>query len=205
MVAKRNTYMTVKDFLALDRENLDQRYEFIDGEMVAMAGGSTNHTIIATNIASLLHLHLRKNPCTVLTEGTLKIEDECYLPDIMVTCNEQDLTENKTYIEHPKLVIEVLSPSTENYNRRDKLFVYTQCFSIQEYILVNWDYKVIQKMTRKDTQNLDHFQWIDQWYGENESVELTTIDLSIPVTDIYEKVTLPPFKPFRFRKKQNRT
>ena len=202
MVAKRHDQMTVEDFLALDRERLDQKYEFRNGHMVAMAGGSTNHTILITNVASLLHVHLRKSPCTVLTEGTLKVEDECYLPDVMVTCNEQDLNENKTYIEYPKLVIEVLSPSTEKDDRMDKVWVYTQCPSIQEYILVNWDIMIIQKMTRKGAEGLDRFQWIDRWYHEGESVGLGTIDLTIPVDDIYEKVTLPPLDPFRGLRKR---
>ena len=206
MVANRHEHeheqMTVEDFLALDRENIDQKYEFINGEMVAMAGGSTNHTLLVGNVYGLLYTYLRKNPCSALVEGTLKVEDVCYLPDVMVTCNEQDLNENKTYIEHPKLVIEVLSPSTENKDRRDKLWVYTRCFSIQEYLLVNWDYMVIQKMTRKGTEGLDRYQWVDRWYTEDESIELETIGLTIPVKDVYEKVTLPPFDPFRgFRKR----
>jgi Uma2 family endonuclease len=197
MVAKRHGQMTVEDFLALDREKLDQKYEFRNGQMVAMAGGSTNHTILMTNIASLLHVHLRKSPCTVLTEGTLKVEDECYLPDVMVTCNEKDLTENKTYIEYPKLVIEVLSPSNEKDDRVDKVWVYTQCRSIQEYILVNWDIMIVQKMTRKGAGELEWFQWVDRRYYQGETVELETLGLSIPVDDIYEKVTLPPLDPFR--------
>ena len=197
MVAKQNVQMTVEDFLALDREKLDQKYEFRNGRMVAMAGGSTNHGIFISNIHAAIHPHLRKSPCIVLVESTVKIEDESYLPDIMVTCNEADITENKTYIEHPKLVIEVLSPTTENDDRREKLWAYTRCFSIQEYILVNWDCMVIQKMTRKGIQDLDRFQWIDQWYGKDEALELETIGLSIPAEDVYEKVTLPPFDPFR--------
>lgn len=202
MVAQRqHNPMTVEDFLALDRESLDQKYEFRNGHMVAMAGGSTNHTTLVTNIAGLLHAHLRRSPCTALAEGTLKVENECYLPDIMVTCNEQDLTENKTYIEHPKLVIEVLSPSTEKTDRVDKVWVYTQCLSIKEYLLVNWDIMMVQKMTRKGTEGLDQFQWIDRWYHQGENVELETIDLVIPVEDIYEKVTLPPLDPHRWLRK----
>jgi len=202
MIARREPQMTVEDFLALDRERLDQKYEFRNGEMVAMAGGSTNHTLLIGNIQGLLHFHLRKSPCSSLAEGTLKVEDECYLPDIMVTCNEQDLTENKTYIEHPKLVIEVLSPTTETDDRRNKLWVYTQCNSIQEYILVNWDVMMVQRMTRKGTEGLDRVQWTDRWYTQGENVELETIGLAIPVDDIYEKVVLPPFDPFRgFRKR----
>lgn len=189
--------MTVEDFLAQDRERLDQKYEFRNGHMVAMAGGTTNHTLIIANLAGILYAHLRKSPCAFLAEGTLKVENECYIPDIMVTCNEQDLTENKTYIEHPKLVIEVLSPSTEKDDRVDKVWIYTQCLSIQEYLLVNWDLTMVQKMTRKGTEGLDQFQWIDRWYHQGEYIELETIDLVVPVDDIYEKVTLPPLDPSR--------
>ncbi len=201
MVARRDQ-MSVEDFLALDRESLDQKYEFRNGHMVAMAGGSTNHTVLITNIASLLHLQLRKSPCTVLTEGTLRIEDECYIPDVMVTCDEADLTENKTYIEHPKIVIEVLSPTTETDDRRNKLWAYTQCDSIQEYILVNWDVMMIQRITRKGTEGLDRIQWIDRWYTQNEEVELETLGFTIAVDNVYEKVTLPSLDPLRgFRKR----
>jgi len=204
MIARRHEHMTVEDFLALDREKLDQKYAFINGEMVAMSGGSTNHTLIIANLSGILYAHLRRNPCAYLTEGTLKVEDDCHLPDIMVTCNEQDLTENKTYIEHPKLVIEVLSPTTEKYDRMDKVWIYTQCLSIQEYILVEWDMMLVQRMTRKGTGDSDWFQWLDRRYYQGESVELETIGLSIPVDDIYEKVTLPPLDPFRGFKRRGK-
>src|SRR5260370_32653752 len=203
MVARRQPQMTVEDFLALDRENLDQKYAFINGEMVAMSGGSTNHALLIANLAGILYAHLRKNPCAYVAEGTLKVEDDCHLPDIMVTCNEQDLTENKTYIEHPKLVIEILSPTTEKYDRMDKVWIYTQCPSIQEYVLVNWDIMIVQKMTRKGTEGLDTIQWIDRFYNQGESVELETIGLTIRVDDIYDRVVLPPLDPFRgFRKRR---
>jgi Uma2 family endonuclease len=203
MVAKRHDPMTVEDFLALDRERLDQKYEFRNGHMVAMAGGTTNHTLLVGNMYGLLYTHLRKNPCSALVEGTLKVEDECYIPDVMVTCNEQDLTENKTYIEHPKLVIEVLSPTTEKDDRMDKV-CYTQCFSVQEYLLVNWDIMIVQKMTRKGTEGLSRFQWIDTWYHQGENVELDTLNLTIPVDDIYENVILPPLDPLRRLRKRRK-
>lgn len=202
MIAKRHAPMTVEDFLALDRENLDQKYAFINGEMVAMAGGTVNHATIINNLSSILYIHLRKSLCRVLSESTLKIEDDCHLPDIMVTCDERDITENKTYIEHPKLVIEVLSPTTEKYDRMDKVWIYTQCPSIQEYVLVNWDIMIVQRMTRKGIEGLDSIQWTDRWYHQGERVEFDTLGLTVPVDDIYEKVTLPPLDPFRgFRRR----
>lgn len=204
MVARRYDSMTVEDFLALDRENLKQKYAFINGEMVAMSGGTLNHGTLLGNTYGLIYTHLRKNPCRALSESTLKIDDDCHLPDIMVTCNEQDINENKTYIEHPKLVIEILSPTTEKYDRMDKLWVYTQCPSIQEYLLVNWDVMIVQKMTRKGTEGLDAYVWMDSFHHQGETVELSTIGLSILVDDIYEKVELPPLDPLRGLRKRKR-
>jgi len=89
--------------------------------MIAIAGGTVNHSIIIGNLAAIIRPHLRGKPYRVLSEGTLKIESVCYLPDIMVTCNEKDIAENKTYVEHPKLVVEVLSPTTEKIDKRDKV------------------------------------------------------------------------------------
>jgi Uma2 family endonuclease len=202
VVARRDELMTIDDFLALDRENLGQKYEFIDGKMVAMAGGTVNHGVIIGNITSIIRPHLRGKPCRVLSEGTLKIEDIAYLPDIVVTCNEQDITENKTYIEHPKLVIEVLSPSTERKDKRDKVLAYTHCLSIQEYVLVNWDVMLAQKMTRKGAEGLDRIQWLDEWYRQGDSLELETIGLSIPVDDIYEDTVFPPIEPLKWFKRR---
>src|SRR2546429_9667064 len=90
MVAKRDEWMSVEDFLALDRESLDQKYEYIDGHMYALAGGSSNHGLIISNTNTIISQHLKKSPCVTLVEMTLKIEDACFLPDVMVTCNEQD-------------------------------------------------------------------------------------------------------------------
>jgi len=191
MVAKRDDWMSVEDFLALDRESFDQKYEYRNGKIVAMSGGSTNHTMLISNTHGLIYQHLRKNPCFALVEGTLKIEDECFLPDIMVSCNEQDLTENKTYIEHPKLVIEVLSPSTEKDDRGEKFFKYTFCPSIQEYVLINYDCMLVQRETRQG------MQWLSTWFGQGENVELESIGLSVPVEEIYDRIILPPFDPFR--------
>jgi Uma2 family endonuclease len=199
VVAKRDQQMSVEDFLALDREKLDQKYEFRNGQMIAMAGGTANHGILIGNTYALIHSHLRKSPCFAFVEGTLKIEDDCFLPDIMVTCNEQDLTENKTYIEHPKLVIEVLSPSTERDDRRDKFLNYTNCLSIQEYVLINWDCMLIQRLSRRG------IEWLDSFYTGGEVAEFASIGLTVPVEEIYDRVVLPPFDSFRGYKRKRKS
>ena len=201
MVAKRDEWMSVEDFLAIDRERLDQKYEFRNGQMVAMAGGSKHHAILIGNLYTIISSHLRGKPCYAFTSDmTLKIESEGYLPDIMVTCDKEDLdfAENKTYIEHPKLVIEVLSPSTEREDRGENFFTYTFCSSIQEYILVNYECMLVQKETRNG------MQWVSTWSGKGETVELQSIGLTIPVEDIYDRIVLPPFDPFRGYKRRKK-
>lgn len=153
-----------------------------------MAGGSKHHAAIIGNLYTLLRNQLQDNPCFVFTsEMTLKIQEECLLPDLMVTCNEEDLdfAENRTYIEHPKLVIEVLSPSTEKDDRGEKFFKYTFCPSIQEYVLINYDCMLVQRETRQG------MQWLSTWFQQDENVELQSIGLTIPVKEIYERIILP--------------
>lgn len=130
---------------------------------------------------------------------TLKIEEDAFLPDVMVTCDKEDLNfaENPTYIERPQLVIEVLSPSTEKDDRGDKFLKYTYCPTIQEYVLVNYDCMLIQTYTRKD------LQWIYTGFMQDQGVELPSIGLTIPVHAIYNRIILPPFDPFRRYRKRN--
>src|SRR5438445_8738199 len=137
MVAQRDKWLSLEDFLALDRESLDQKYEYMNGHMYALAGGSSNHSVISVNAMAVIHNHLNEqsSPCiTYNADMTLKIQDAGFLPDVMVSCNEKDIGENKTYIESPSLVVEVLSPSTMKRDRYDKLLRYTNCRSIQEYV-----------------------------------------------------------------------
>ena len=200
MVAKRDDWMSVNDFLALDRESLDQKYEYRNGAMIAMAGGSKHHGMLISNTHLILGNHLKGRPCFVFTEMTLKIENEALLPDLMVTCDAKDLAEaeNPTYIEHPTLVIEVLSPSTENVDRNEKFLKYTYCPSIQEYVLINYDYMLVQTYTRNG------LQWIYTGFMQDQDLELNSIGLTVPVKDIYDRIVLPPFDPFRRYRKQNK-
>jgi Uma2 family endonuclease len=179
LVAKRDDWLSIEDFLALDRESLDQKYEYRNGHMVAMAGGSTHHGILTANMHMLLGHHLKGKPCFAFVEMTLKLEDACFIPDLMVTCNEQDLTDNKTYIEYPSLVIEVLSPSTESDDRGEKFFQYINSPTIQEYVLINYKVKLLQMHAKKGQE------WVYSDSKETGTIELQTIDLIVPVEEVY--------------------
>ena len=176
MVAQGDDWFSVEDFLALDREFLAQKYEYRNGRMIAMAGGSKHHGMLMSNLHLILGNHLKGSPCFVFTEMTLKIEDKCLLPDLMVTCDEKDLAEdeNPTYIEYPKLVIEVLSTSTEKADRGEKFLKYTYCPSIQEYVLINYECTLVQIERRQGGQ------WLTTWFKQGENVELQSIGLTVP-------------------------
>jgi Uma2 family endonuclease len=186
MVAQRDDWMSVEDFLALDRESLDQNYEYMNGHMYALAGGSGNHALIISNTHAAIHHHLKSSSYAILIGMTIKIDDVCLLPDIIVTDNEQDIEENKTYMKSPKLVIEVLSPSTEKKDRGEKFLHYINCSSIQEYVLISQDSMLVQVYTRKD------LEWGYRGYTRGEKVELKSIGLIFPIEELYERVILPP-------------
>jgi len=190
MVAQRDDWLSVEDFLALDREALDQKYEYIDGHMYALAGDSGNHGLIIANTHATIHHHLRSSPCATLMEMTFKVHGVCYLPDVMVTCSEKDIEENKTYMEFPKLVIEVLSSSTEKRDRGEKFLRYVNWPSIQEYALISQDVMLVEIFRRKD------LEWSYRAYKRGEKVELKSIGFVFPIEEIYERVILSPHEPF---------
>ncbi|SRR5258708_10553165 len=190
MVARRDDWLSVEDFLALDRESLDQKYEYIDGHMYALAGGSGNHGLIISNTSRAIGNHLKNSPCATLIEMTFKVNGICYLPDVMVTCNEKDIEENKTYMEFPKLVIEVLSPSTEKRDRGEKFLRYINWPSVQEYVLISQDVMLVEVFTREG------LEWRYRAYKHGEKVELKSIGFIFPIEEIYERVVLPPRESF---------
>ncbi len=162
------------------------RYEYVDGEVYAMAGESRGHNLIALNFASILRNHLRGSPCRAFMEGikthikTLTTE-RFYYPDIQVGCGENSL---KSHIENqPKLIIEILSPSTERYDRSNKFYAYQQLESLEEYVLVAQDEKRIE-IYRRETN------WKWELYQEDTATNpyLKSVDLTICFDDIYEDI-----------------
>jgi Uma2 family endonuclease len=129
---------TPAEYLAWE-EQQEIRYEYVDGEVYAMTGGTINHSQIAANLITILKNHLRGSGCRVLTSDakvqTLAANSYSY-PDVSVTCDERDRNASK-YISHPCLIIEILSPSTEAYDRGNKFRRYRRSTSLQEYVLVS--------------------------------------------------------------------
>ena len=178
-------YLSQAEYLQLEEQS-DLKHEYIDGEVYAMAGASDRHVTISLNLASALRNHLRGSGCRVfMSDMKAKIEtaNRFFYPDVMVTCDERDLT-NTNYKEYPRLVIEVLSNSTEAFDRGDKFSDYQQLTSLQEYILISTNRQKVDCF-RRDDNGL----WVLQPYSlPNPLVQIQSVDLEIELTAIYEDV-----------------
>ena len=131
------------EYLALEARS-PVRHEYIAGEVFAMTGASIRHNIIALNIATALRTHLRGTPCRALMEGVklyLKEERSYFYPDVMVTCEPRllELDAQVQVVDSPVLIVEVLSPSTEGIDRREKLRAYRTLPGLKEYAMVSQD------------------------------------------------------------------
>jgi Uma2 family endonuclease len=129
--------LSVEEFLAWEDQQ-QERHEFVDGEIFAMAGASLNHNLIINNLILALTAQLRRRGCFVFHEGAkvLTGHDVVY-PDITVVCNTNQSDTRLIY--QPSLIVEVLSPSTESYDRDKKWTLYQQLPSLQTYVLVAQD------------------------------------------------------------------
>lgn len=132
------SYFTPEEYLEMEEQS-PIKHEYIDGQIYAMAGASDPHVTIALNLAALLCNHVRGSGCRVyIADMKARIESlNCfYYPDVMVTCDERD-KQTPNHKRFPCLIIEVLSDSTEAFDRGDKFVDYQQLETLQEYVLIN--------------------------------------------------------------------
>ncbi len=163
-------------------ENSNERYELVDGQIYAMAGGSRKHTRLIRQLSKLLDIHLGHGPCEVLPEFMLRINtdsDNYVYPDLLVECNEHN--DVRDFATEPKLIIEVLSPSTSNYDLGKKFDMYTTFDSLQEYVVIE-----------QNIMRVDIFRKSDNWnatrYEKGSDVEFQSIGLTIPIAEIYDRI-----------------
>ncbi|NJN32653.1 MAG: Uma2 family endonuclease [Synechococcales cyanobacterium RM1_1_8] len=186
MIAAKETFpkLTPEEYFVWEEQQRD-RHEYLNGEVYAMSGGTINHSEISINFGAVLKAHMRGSGCKVLNSDArvsiLNSTDYVY-PDLSVTCDERDKT-TKQFITYPCLVIEVLSPSTEAYDRGDKFRMYRQNPNLQEYVLVDSEAIAIEifRRTAQDTWQIINYQAGD-W------VDLKSVDLTFPIEAIYEDI-----------------
>ncbi len=186
MIAIKENFprFTPEEYFAWE-EQQNCRHEYLNGEVYAMSGGSLNHSEIAGNFYFILKAHLRGGGCQVRnSDARVNIvnSDDYTYPDLSVTCDERDRT-NAQYITYPCLLVEVLSPGTEAYDRGNKFRMYRQNPDLQEYILVNSSSVAIELFRKK---NGDDWQIIN--YQAGDSIELKSINLTFPIEQIYDEI-----------------
>lgn len=192
MVAKPDRLMmSVEDYLALERNSVEARYEFIDGYAYMLAGGTADHSTISINMTSLLNNLLRGSPCRVYNSDLkVRLSQRRYVyPDASVSCDQRDRGSIDT-VQFPRLIVEVLSSSTEAYDRGRKFAFYRACPTVQEYVLVDTQRQAVEVYRRKaDTL------WTLHPFGPGDQVELASLSLSFPIAALYENVALPEDTP----------
>ena len=192
MVARRETSrMTVDEWRVLEQSNHDVKHEYIDGWAYAMSGGSLAHGRIATNAIRTLEDTLASigRPCDVYnSDVAVRLSSMRYTyPDVSVTCDEHDQpAPDKTEIQAPRVIIEVLSDSTEAYDRGRKFSLYRACSTVQEYVLVATRYQAVE-VYRRTSQG-----WaIYQSYGPGDEVEIMSLDIHFPLLALYRNAGVP--------------
>ena len=180
--------MTFEEFFEFEQES-PLRHEFVNGAIFAMSDSSLNHCRIRQNLMFAIHAHLKRTPCEVFFLGLkLVIRRETntivYCPDLIVDCCPD--TRDTYYLRDPRLIAEVLSPSTTQLiDRREKLMNYRLLDSLEEYILVSQDEHRVVVYPRAE-------RWKPRTYaGLDTAVELRSIDLTVPLIELYGDVTLP--------------
>lgn len=186
---------TVAEYLALEDAS-EVRHEFYRGEIFAMAGASLSHNRIIGNGYRALGDQLGTTGCEVFLDGALvKVDDTCILyPDLTVSCHPDDLAADRI-LQHPSVIMEVLSPSSADYDRTSKLRLYQQLPSLRHYVLVRQDYCWVECLTRHPEALNPENEWTLQIYDQlTAELHLSALGTRVPLAELYARVKLeqPP-------------
>ena len=180
--------LSPEEYLDLEARS-DIKHEYIDGEVYAMAGSSDDHATIVINLSALLKSHLRGGQCRHFVQdlkAQITRRSRYYYPDLMVTCDDRDKLDR--YVKrHYKMIIVVLSDSTERFDRGAKFEDYRRSPSLEEYVLISQNRMNVEVYRRNAAG-----RWELQAYHEGDRVELVSVGLEFAIADLYEDVTLQP-------------
>jgi Uma2 family endonuclease len=177
--------MTVEAYLDWESHQ-DLRHEYINGNVFAMTGGTIPHNDIALNLYTALRPHLRSRGCRInVADVKVQVTSTLYLyPDLMVSCDERDRNAIKA-VQYPKLIVEVLSPGTETYDRKDKFALYRKLSTLEEYVLVDSESMSVECYQRSSDR-----RWIYEPYTADDTIALESIQFSCAIDLLYEGVDL---------------
>ena len=176
--------MSADEYLAWE-ELQEEKHEYYQGEIFAMGGARREHVLVSLNIAATLKQHLRGTPCRAyMSDMKLCVEtmDAFFYPDVIVSCNNNDHQADQ-FLSSPRLIVEVLSDSTEAYDRGAKFTAYRQLTSLKEYILVDIKSRSVECFRR--TADND---WLLHVYTDKDVCDFVSIDISMEMKDIFEDI-----------------
>jgi len=189
IAAKENApQLTPEEYFAWEEKQLE-KHEYIDGQVYAMGGGSVNHGRIAIRFTAMFDAHLDNSGC-ITGNSDIKVnivETNNYIyPDASVTCDERDKNTSQSFT-YPCLIVEVLSESTEAYDRGGKFRLYRHNPVLQDYLLVNSTCIEMDLYHKNDAG-----EWIILNYKAGDVIELKSINLSFAIEQVYRGLTLTP-------------
>ncbi|HEU4387301.1 MAG TPA: Uma2 family endonuclease [Blastocatellia bacterium] len=190
---------SVAAYLATERQS-QERHEYLDGEIFVIAGESPDHGSICSNISGQLYVQLRGTPCRVFSKDTKvrsgpapfqpgKSEGLYSYPDVLVVCGDLEFhDEHRDVILNPTVVIEVLSPATEAFDRGEKWTRYQAYLpDLTDYLLVSQSKPQVEHFQRQDSG-----EWLySRTHGLDGTVRLASIDCALKLDDIYERIVFP--------------
>ncbi len=183
MKQARLSYLSPEEYLAYEHDS-PTKHEYVAGEVYAMVGARDSHNLIAGNVYTHLRTNMRGGPCRVfMSDVKVRVEaaDVFYYPDVFVTCDPRDAD---PYVKrYPSLVIEVLSPSTEGIDRREKLLNYRKLQSLREYVLIGGEQRSLE-VYRREADGA----WTMMTLEGDEDLELNSVGIVIPSAEIYQDV-----------------
>ena len=158
----------------------ETKHEYIDGTVYAMAGASKNHERISGNVFGELRTHLKNTPCEPFSSDIkVKVDSKFFYPDVMVVC--EDDSDNAYYTENPVIIVEVLSKYTRRMDETAKKIAYQTLPSLKEYVLIEQDFVDVEVCRCSEG-------WVSHHYFMGDSVTFESVDLTLSVVDIYERV-----------------
>lgn len=156
------------------------KHEYIDGYVYAMSGASNNHNLITMNVSVAFANHLKKSPCRpYASDMKVKVGSKYFYPDVLVDCST--LMGDSYYTEQPTILVEVLSKSTRRTDETIKRMSYMQIPSLQEYVLIEQDIVDVEVIRRATG-------WLSEHYFLGDELTLSSINLTLSVEDIYDRV-----------------
>jgi Uma2 family endonuclease len=199
MIEPGRRFVSVEEYLELEK-HADYKSEYFDGEVFAMAGGTPEHNLIAANLIRELGNQLEERPCRVYpSDQRVKIPDTGLYtyPDLSVVCEEPQFEEpGRCALLNPTLIVEVLSETTEAYDRGDKFAHYRRVASLREYVLVASNRRRIERFTRQDGGS----EWVlAECSDATGSLPLPSIQCVLSLPRVYSKVEFPEREPGRRR------